>query len=124
MKWPPGVLTGPGRYGYSWNKVVSGSESVWWVSEGGTLLVDGIMTDSDDAFKGAVVNLTGEHVRMSIPKTMISLSDQILEDNLSTALPVLLAEDHRPLSLEWLWQLGYSHPQLRTSFWLVSLKRR
>ncbi len=117
-EWKPGVLANSGTYDRSWNKAVSAGGSVWWLAGDGTLLVDGIIADSDAAFAGAVVNLTGEHVRLSVDrKKIISLSEQVLDDRLHAALPVLLTEGHQLLSVEWLWQLAQDRPAVAD--WLL-----
>lgn len=109
--WEPRVLPVSGSYPSSWKKAVPAGGSVWWTPDDGTLLVDGIVTDSDAAIDGAIVNLTGKHVRLSVDrKRIISLSGQVLDDHLRAAFPVLLTEGRQLLSVEWLWRLARDRP--------------
>lgn len=117
-QWKPGVLTDHGRYGYSWHKAIPAGGPVWWVPRGGTVLVDGIMVDSAVQFKGSIVNLTGEHMRLSVDrKKIISLSEDIFDDCLRAAFPVLQEEGSQLLRIGWLWQLAQDRPAVAD--WLL-----
>lgn len=110
-EWKPGVLASLGEFGSPLSKVLPAGESVWWLADHGMLLVDGITAHSSEAFAGAIVNLTGEQVRLSVDRTrIISLSEHVLFDNFRAALPVLLAEGHQLLSAGWLWQFAQNRP--------------
>ena len=91
---------------------------MWWLAQDGTILVDGIETASDSAFGGVIVNLTGEHVRLSVDRRrIISLSEQVLDERLRAALPTLIAEGHSLLGMEWLWWLAQIRPTVAD--WLL-----
>lgn len=117
-EWKPGVLTGSKGFEPTWDKALSAGGAVWWVRTRGALLVDGIKADSGAAFDGAVVNLTGEHVRLSVDrKQIISLSEQVLDDRLRAALPMLLTEGRQLLRVKWLWRLAQDRPAVAE--WLL-----
>jgi hypothetical protein len=82
--------------------------AVWWVPRDGGLLVDGVAVGSDQAISGAIVNLSGEQVRLSVDRTkIISLPGKQLDELLRAAIPALVSSRPDFLSFNWLWQLAY-----------------
>ncbi len=121
--WAPGVLTASRSYGPGPAKAADGSP-VWWVADGGMLLVDGVLADSEATISGAVVNLTGEQVRLSVDRTkIISLSDDVLDKMLSAAIPELFTENYGILALRWLWQLSRDRPAIADQVFTTALQK-
>lgn len=112
--WAPGALGFEQANGYSrFRSAVAGGPdpSVWWLASDGKLLVDGVSADSNETIKGAVINLTGEQVRLSVDRsTIISLSAEYLDGLMSAAIPGLISGDPAFLSPSWLWQLAKDRP--------------
>ncbi|MDG4825050.1 caspase family protein [Asanoa sp. WMMD1127] len=91
--------------------------NLWWVSGPGALLADGIkvrkQTDPlSSAPFGYVLDMTGPHrPTLSVDRALaLEWDQQWASDSLRNAIPALDRWDG--LTLEWLWQLAASEPEL------------
>ena len=115
--WDPGELAfhpasdHRGRAPSEWPTIIaSGDAPVWWTSEGGKILADGIATDMDIA--GVVVSLSGPHSPpLSVDRRrIIGLRPLGVEALLEQAVPDLLREPDGILTWDWLCRLAEDAP--------------
>lgn len=102
-EWLPGVLVGPKQ-----DNVIPGSQpSIWWTSERGRLLSDGILTDVQP--KGHVVDLRGRHrPQLTVDRKGVSSYDQAYVRRLLRMGADAFASLPMPswMSFDWLWTMA------------------
>jgi len=118
VDWEPGTLTippdgpleivngdGPGH-------CATADPRVWWVSDGGGILSDGLATQS--SLPQVVVNLTqGDERELSVDrKSVLSYDRREVNRRLIGAAEGLL--DWQGLTFEWLWELSEKSPLVAT----------
>ncbi|MBD2093005.1 caspase family protein [Microcoleus sp. FACHB-1515] len=113
--WNPGELKHPSL---EKEEVLRGEEDVWWIqthllnyvpSERGCILADGLWTEEEQS--GVVINLRGTHY----PKLTVDRK-KVIDWNWQWGRDVLIENaisllDWKHLTLVWLWEFGWQHPQ-------------